>query len=49
MLIRITRLFPLWAVAGSLLALARPEWFAPLKPAEFVIIKIQQMTGDIET
>ena len=33
MLIRITRLFPLWAVAGSLLALARPEWFAPLKPA----------------
>lgn len=23
--------------------------FAPLKPAEFVVIKIQQMTGDIET
>ncbi|MCK6531315.1 phage tail sheath family protein, partial [Myxococcota bacterium] len=23
--------------------------FAPLKPAEFVIIKIQQMTGEIET
>ena len=33
MLTHITRLFPLWAVAGSLLALSRPEWFAPLKPA----------------
>jgi hypothetical protein len=23
--------------------------FAPLKPAEFVVIKIQQMAGEIET
>jgi len=23
--------------------------FAPLKPAEFVVIKIQQMAGQIET
>ena len=23
--------------------------FAPLKPAEFVVIKLQQMTGQIET
>jgi len=23
--------------------------FAPLKPAEFVVIKIQQITGQIET
>jgi BASS family bile acid:Na+ symporter len=33
LLTRITRLFPLWAVAGSLLALAVPELFVPLKPA----------------
>jgi BASS family bile acid:Na+ symporter len=30
---RITRLFPLWAVAGSLLALAVPDLLVPLKPA----------------
>lgn len=28
-----TTLFPLWALLGSLLAYARPDWFAPLKPA----------------
>ena len=33
MLTRITRLFPLWAVAGSLLALAVPDMLVPLKPA----------------
>jgi BASS family bile acid:Na+ symporter len=30
---RITRLFPLWAVAGSVLALAVPDLLVPLKPA----------------
>jgi BASS family bile acid:Na+ symporter len=28
-----TALFPLWALLGSALAYARPEWLAPLKPA----------------
>ncbi len=29
----LTTLFPLWALAGSLLAWWRPDWFSPLKPA----------------
>lgn len=33
MLTHITRLFPLWAVAGVLLALVVPDLLAPLKPA----------------
>ena len=33
MLTQLTRLFPLWAVAGVLLALAMPELLVPLKPA----------------
>lgn len=33
MLVRITQLFPLWAVLCSLAAYAAPEVFAPLKPA----------------
>ena len=28
-----TRLFPLWALLGSLLALLQPAWFVPLKGA----------------
>jgi BASS family bile acid:Na+ symporter len=30
---RVTRLFPLWALLGSLLAWLQPGWFAPLQPA----------------
>ncbi|MDH3526295.1 MAG: bile acid:sodium symporter family protein [Gammaproteobacteria bacterium] len=30
---QVTRLFPLWALLGSLLAYLVPEWFIPLKPA----------------
>jgi BASS family bile acid:Na+ symporter len=30
---RITRLFPLWALLGSLLAWLQPDWFTPLKSA----------------
>ena len=28
-----TRLFPLWAVLGSLLAVLQPDWLVPLKGA----------------
>jgi len=30
---RVTTLFPLWAVLGSLLAYYAPHWFAPWKSA----------------
>lgn len=30
---RVTRLFPLWALLGALLAFLFPGWFAPLRPA----------------
>ena len=31
--VRVTRLFPLWAMLASLVAIVLPEWFVSLKPA----------------
>ncbi|TNF33351.1 MAG: bile acid:sodium symporter family protein, partial [Gammaproteobacteria bacterium] len=40
MIVTATRLFPLWALLFSLLALYRPEWFADLKSLIFPLLAL---------